>query len=236
MGKRYYWLKMPANFFNDKQIKKLRRIAGGDTYTVIYLKMLLRSMQTGGELYFDGIEDTIADEIALEIDEDTENVAVTLQFLEKTGLVEIHEESILLTSLPAMVGSEGTGAERVRNYRDRQKTLQCNTDALRSNEGVTEVKRLCNVEKRREDKSREEDIREDKKRVDKTYFDYPDLNTAFIDFVEMRKKINAPMTDKEVDQVISKLEELTNGNVSMMVRILEQSTRKGLRGVFPCLT
>ena len=41
MGKRYYWLKLPDDFFRQKPIKKLRRIAGGDTYTIIYLKMLL---------------------------------------------------------------------------------------------------------------------------------------------------------------------------------------------------
>ena len=41
MAKRYYWLKLPDGFFRQKAIKKLRKIAGGDTYTIIYLKMLL---------------------------------------------------------------------------------------------------------------------------------------------------------------------------------------------------
>lgn len=45
MGKRYYWLKLPDDFFRQKPIKKLRRIAGGDTYTIIYLKMLLVSLK-----------------------------------------------------------------------------------------------------------------------------------------------------------------------------------------------
>ena len=30
MAKRYYWLKLPEDFFRQKAIKKLRRIAGGD--------------------------------------------------------------------------------------------------------------------------------------------------------------------------------------------------------------
>ena len=41
MAKKYYWLKLKKDFFNSKEMKKLRRIAGGDTYTVIYLKMQL---------------------------------------------------------------------------------------------------------------------------------------------------------------------------------------------------
>ncbi len=48
MGKRYYWLKLPDDFFRQKPIKKLRKIAGGDTYTIIYLKMLLIAMKQDG--------------------------------------------------------------------------------------------------------------------------------------------------------------------------------------------
>jgi hypothetical protein len=36
--KRYYWLKLQDGFFDSKRIKKLRKLAGGDTYTIIYLK------------------------------------------------------------------------------------------------------------------------------------------------------------------------------------------------------
>ena len=57
MGKRYYWLKLPDDFFRQKPIKKLRKIAGGDTYTIIYLKMLLIAMKQDGRLYFEGVED-----------------------------------------------------------------------------------------------------------------------------------------------------------------------------------
>ena len=41
--KKYYWLKLKEDFFRDKKIKKLRKIAGGDTYTIIYLKYLSKS-------------------------------------------------------------------------------------------------------------------------------------------------------------------------------------------------
>ena len=41
MAKRYYWLKLKNDFFRGKHIKMLRKIAGGDTYTIIYLKMII---------------------------------------------------------------------------------------------------------------------------------------------------------------------------------------------------
>ena len=42
--KRYFWLKLFEDFFSSKRIKKLRSLAGGDTYTIIYLKMQLKAL------------------------------------------------------------------------------------------------------------------------------------------------------------------------------------------------
>ena len=67
-NKRYYWLQLKENFFKQPRIKKLRRMAGGDTYTIIYLKMQLLSLQNGGKLVYEGIEDDFVNELALNID------------------------------------------------------------------------------------------------------------------------------------------------------------------------
>ena len=61
--KRYYWLKLKEDFFDQKEIKKLRRIAGGDTYTIIYLKMLLLSIKNGGKIMYEAVEDSLAEEL-----------------------------------------------------------------------------------------------------------------------------------------------------------------------------
>ena len=83
MSKRYYWLKLKEDFFEQRVIKKLRKIAGGDTYTIIYLKLQLLAMKNDGKLVFENVEDDFASEMALELDEDVENVKVTLMYLEK---------------------------------------------------------------------------------------------------------------------------------------------------------
>jgi predicted phage replisome organizer len=141
MGKRYYWLKLHNDFFTDKRIKKLRKIAGGDTYTVIYLKMMLKSVNNDGVLEYEGIEGTFAEELALDLDEDEDNVQVTINYLMQTGLLEdIGNGEYSLNEVKNLVGSESASAQRVREYRKRQDALQCNTD-------VTEVKRIGNAEK-----------------------------------------------------------------------------------------
>ena len=145
-AKRFYWLKMPGDFFRQKEIKKLRRIAGGDTFTIIYLKMLLRSMETGGRLYYEGIESNFANELALDIDEDPDNVAITVQFLTANSILQQNtvSEYEMLTA-KEMTGSECESARRVRKLRNARRLESGAADrvkALQSNVAVT----ACNVD------------------------------------------------------------------------------------------
>nr|WP_024852903.1 phage replisome organizer N-terminal domain-containing protein [Mediterraneibacter gnavus] len=135
MAKKYYWLKLKNNFFSQPKIKKLRKIAGGDTYTIIYLKMQLYSLEDDGKLYFDGIEENFVEEMALKIDEDPENVGVTIQFLIAQGLMILCDDNeYLMTETQESIGSESDSAQRVRAHRERK--------ALHCNDTVT----LCNTE------------------------------------------------------------------------------------------
>lgn len=86
-NKRYYWLQLKENFFKQPRIKKLRRMAGGDTYTIIYLKMQLLSLQNGGKLVYEGIEDDFVNELALNIDEKEEDIQMTVMYLTQQGLL-----------------------------------------------------------------------------------------------------------------------------------------------------
>lgn len=156
-NKKYYWLKMQYDFFTTKEIKKLRKIAGGDTYTIIYLKMQLKSLKNDCKLYFEGVEDDFAEELALDIDEDVDNVRVTLSFLENRGLIELHNQNGLdeyhLIEAKENTGSETSAAARVRKHRANKK-------ALASNKTVT----MCNTELETEKELQlEKDIDKEKK-------------------------------------------------------------------------
>lgn len=153
--KRYFWLKLHKDFFQRKEIKRLRKIAGGDTYTIIYLKMLLRSIMSEGKLYFDGLEEDFAAEVALDLDESEENVQITITYLLNSGLLEMRsDDEYYLPDTKNSTGCETAVAARVRRHREKQKALQCNTD-------VTQVKHLCNgeIEKEKEiDKEKDIEI------------------------------------------------------------------------------
>lgn len=133
-NRRYYWLKLKEDFFTDKRIKRLRKISGGDTYTIIYLKLLLLSLKDSGKLYYDGVETDFIKELALTIDETEDDVMVTVNYIVAQGLMEIITENdeYFLTEIPSLIGSETASTRRSRKSRG-QKALQCNTGATSCN-------------------------------------------------------------------------------------------------------
>lgn len=159
MAKKYYWLKLKADFFTSRAMKKLRKIAGGDTYTIIYLKLQLLSLKDEGVLFFEGVEPTFAEEMALALDEDADNVKATLLFLQNMGLIEQKSNNeYILTEVPYLIGGESESAERVRRFRGK-KALQCNGEVTEGNALVTN----CNTEKEKEkEKELEKSKRESK--------------------------------------------------------------------------
>lgn len=190
-NKRYYWIKLNKDFFRQKEMKLLRKIAGGDTFTIIYLKMLLASANSNGILRYESVCDSVAEEIALDIDEDIDNVEVTLNFLQAKGLLEVNQEGdCFLPESVKMVGSEGASAERKRKYdaRKKEKELQSNGIALQSNTQVT----ISNTEI---DKDEEIDEEEDKDCL----FDDPSNHPTIKKFIKkwnsnkVVNKINEPL-------------------------------------------
>lgn len=132
-NKRYYWIQLTQDFFKSKEMKLLRKIAGGDTHTIIYLKMMLISLEDGGCIYYDGLADNLAEEIALMIDENVEDIKITLLFLESKGLLtRKSDRDYFLEQVPEMVGSETASTRRSRKHRELM-ALHCNTIATTCN-------------------------------------------------------------------------------------------------------
>ena len=133
MAKRYYYVKLDENFLDDVNIRRLRGVAGGSEYIIAYLKLILRTIRTGGLIEIVEGADMI-EEIALLLNEPIKNVRFTLKYLQKYGLIQIHEMTVSVNYSMENVGSEADSTRRVREYRQRQKLLQCNADC---NDDVT---------------------------------------------------------------------------------------------------
>lgn len=134
MQKRYFWLKFKTDFFQNPIIKKMRRVSGGDTFVIIYLKLQLLSVPEGGFVKLTGIEENYWEELSLLLDEEKDDVQVTCMYLTQYGLLEVLDEHTLyLPDASENIGSEGDSARRMRKLRERKAqqisapTSQCDT-------------------------------------------------------------------------------------------------------------
>lgn len=187
--KRYFWLKLHKDFFQRKEIKRLRKIAGGDTYTIIYLKMLLRSIMSDGKLYFDGLEDDFASELALDLDEKEENVQITIQYLLKSGLLEMcSDEEYYLPDTKNSTGCETAAASRMRRCRAKKNKLERNnvTPMLQNGYGEKEIEK--EIEKELE---KELDTKANKSPTKAKRFVKPTLSEIEQYCIERKNNVNA---------------------------------------------
>lgn len=153
-SKRCYWLKLKEDFFNDVRMKRLREISGGETYTIIYLKLLLLSLKNEGNLYFQQVDETFPKELALVLDETEDDIAVTLNYLLKVNLIEtIETDEIFMTEIPSLIGFETEWAKKKREYRDKlkednvlDKSLPCPPEVRQEKEIEIELEKEGDIE------------------------------------------------------------------------------------------
>ena len=106
--------------------------------------MLLKSLENDGRLYYDGIEDNFVSELALDIDEDDDNVKMTVGYLLANGiLIQNNQDEFEIITAQEMTGSEGESAARMRRMRaQNNKASLCDGKASQFNTNVQK----CDIE------------------------------------------------------------------------------------------
>lgn len=157
MNKTYFWLKLEQDFFTSKEIKKMRRLPDGEKFILVYLRLMLASVSSGGVLTYDGIEDDFAAEMALALDEDEDCVRAVLDFLLERGMMTADGDEYQLRDVSEMLGKEGADASRMRKSRAKKRpaplpdddAASVNTSEHCSNtsEHCSNVVQKCSAEK-----------------------------------------------------------------------------------------
>lgn len=179
-NRRFYWMKLPSDYFGQLIQKKMRKQPDGAEMQLIYLKLLLYCIDKDAEIIFQGVYDSVEDEIAEEIGEDAEAVKKTLTFLEANKKLERTEHGFILPEALELVGSESVSAERVRRFRERQ-ALQCNADVTECNADGAQ----CNVDI-------DKDIDKDKSKIKSIYC---------VELSETPQRQPPPKTDKKSETI-----------------------------------
>lgn len=209
MTKKYYWLKLKEDFFNEKHIKFLRSMPDGDKLVIVYLKLQLKSLRTDGYIKYDKILPNNIDELSLILDEDKNIVSLTIQALLKTKSIEMLDDgSLYMLSLQDLIGKEGASAERVRKFRKKQQEmLQCNNSVLNCNR---EIEKEIDIEI-------EKDIKKEKNSKKEKYYGNEELNNLFLEFLELRKKIKAVNSERAINMLIKKLSNYDDNTKKQMI-------------------
>lgn len=124
-NKRFYWLKLKEDFFDDETIRYIEEQENGIKYSNFYLKLCLKSLRTDGKLI------RLVGEILIPYDVkslssltgvDVDTVRFAMALFEKIGCVKMLDSGELyISQLSEMVGSETDKARAMRVIRAREK-------------------------------------------------------------------------------------------------------------------
>ena len=158
-NKRYYWLKLKEDFFEDDTIQWLEEQENGKDYVIFYLKLALKSLDDDGRLVRYVGETLIPYDVkalAKMTNTQPDTVSVAMKTFIEIGLVSrLNSGEIYMNQINEMIGTETDVARRVRQHRARKaieepkkyETLQCNGEVTKSN---TEIEKELELEKEKD--------------------------------------------------------------------------------------
>lgn len=138
-----YWLKLDKDFLKSPQMKVIKNMSNGKDYIIFYLSLMLESVETVGHLRFTSLVPYNAEMLSSITDTNVDIVKNAIKIFCELGLMQIFDDgTIFMTEVPKITGKECESAERVRQFRERQKQelLQCNSDVTKCNVYIEEEK------------------------------------------------------------------------------------------------
>ena len=130
MAKKFYWMKLREDFFDDDAMEWLEEQPKGKEYALFYLKLCLKSLKTNG-LLIRTVGTLLVPYDTVKLAEitktDFDTVVVAMELLKNIGLVEILEGGeICIPRMEEMIGSETDKASIMRRIREQKKMLEGN--------------------------------------------------------------------------------------------------------------
>lgn len=137
----YFWLKFDKKFFDNLFIKRLKSVSGGYAMTVIYIRLMLESLETDCILYYEGYFDNLVQELALKLDVSEDDVSMTIAYFTKCGLIQIDTDgNAKFPQAEALLEQETNWAQYKRKDRKiGQIPTKLDNVQLMSNQCPTEI-------------------------------------------------------------------------------------------------
>ena len=231
-SKKYYWIKLKTDFFDQDTIDFLMGQENGAEYVVIYQMLLLKTAQQGGYLGTKMAEVMVPYDIKKIVRDtkyfDYDTVTIALELFKKLGLVYEESNHILkLAGAEQFVGSESKWAEKKRIYRDNQRTIQGQIeDNVRQEIDIdkeTEIEKDIEIDIDTDKKKKKKSAKADLNGMIDSFTENEELKDALKAFLDMRKSIKKPIqTEYAFKLALNKLKHLSDID-SVRIEIVNQS-------------
>ena len=154
-NRKYYYLKLKENYFDDDSIVLLESMQDGVLYSNILLKLYLKSLKHGGRLQLDEDIPYTAQIIATITRQQIGTVERALQIFLKLGLVEVLDSgTFYMSNIELLIGQSSTEAERKRAARLQNGSF-CAPDKWRTFVRRSSTRDRDRVRERDKDKERD---------------------------------------------------------------------------------
>ena len=211
MEKKYYWIKLRTDFFNQETIDFLLSQKNGCEYIVLYQMLCLNTANNNGKM------ETKVGELIIPYDInkiardtkyfDYDTIAVALELFKQLGLIYEEENQILrISNIERMIGSESASREAIKKREQRLK------QKIKENEGTQEGTN-CLIENR--DKIldiryniKKENIKEKKQ----TFGTFKRVKLTEEEYSRLANEFGKEFIDNKINQLDEYLESNNNKN------------------------
>lgn len=184
-NKKYYYMRLKENFFDDDNMIILESMPDGYLYSNILLKLYLRSLKDDGRLMLNGRIPYNPQMLATVTRHQIGTVERALNVFKELGLIEVLDNgAIYMLDIQNYIGQSSTEADRQREYYNRiknEKALSGETlekSCKKSNKKSTpELELEKELEKERE-REREGELEREQEPERETTVLNPDLSTG----------------------------------------------------------
>lgn len=168
-NKRYYWLKLKEDFFENDDIKLIESLPNGKDYIIFYLKLLCKSLKNDGILRYKNIIPYTPEMFSSITNTNIDIVNGALEKFKALNMVDILDDGALyMSDVQNMIGSETNWAKIKRDQRKELDIVQslskqcpdkignCPTEIEIEKEKETETEKEIEIERDKEFSDRSE--------------------------------------------------------------------------------
>lgn len=143
------WIKLDTELFNNKKIKKIRRMPDGDKILLIWIYLLTHAGKSNarGFIYITDEVPVDNDDIAVDLNYDVSIVHMALETFKKLNMIDIDNDFISISnwgeyqSVDRLEEIKEKNRLRQQRYRDNQKLLNSSINIKKKNKSKKEIER-----------------------------------------------------------------------------------------------